>query len=340
MSDAGAPEQAVGRPRTTDLVLEGGGVKGVALVGAATALDEAGWRFARVAGSSAGAVVGAVVAAMQHAGEPMSRVDEIMRTIDYRRLRDRRPVARALGWLPRVADAWGALLHLGAYRGRYLEQWVEGVLADLGVRTFGDLALDDPDGSLGPDRSFRLVVTASDLSRQRLLYLPWDLPDQGLDPASFPGARAGRASSAIPFAFEPVRLRGRHGVSTLVDGSVLSTYPIDAFDRTDGRPPRWPTVGVRLSSPADERAPAVPVGGPVSLLWNLVHTTIDSTQVRHVSDPFDVERSIFARPRGVATMDFDITAAQQDRLFAAGLEAGRRWVARHPDGPPLVRAAG
>ena len=41
-----------------DLVLEGGGVKGIALVGATLPLVEAGYRFPRVAGSSAGAIVG------------------------------------------------------------------------------------------------------------------------------------------------------------------------------------------------------------------------------------------------------------------------------------------
>jgi len=38
-----------------DLVLEGGGVKGIALVGAIEILEEAGYTFNRVAGTSAGA---------------------------------------------------------------------------------------------------------------------------------------------------------------------------------------------------------------------------------------------------------------------------------------------
>ena len=130
--------------RTADLVLEGGGVKGIALVGAATALDEAGWRFARVAGSSAGALVGAIIAAMQQAGEPMTRVDEIMRTLDYRKMLDRRAVAKALRWWPLAANRWGIMFHLGMYRGHYMTQWARGVLGDLGVRTFADFAFDDP----------------------------------------------------------------------------------------------------------------------------------------------------------------------------------------------------
>src|SRR5215212_1549771 len=65
----------VGRPRyrrcrmtsaaTTpaDLILSGGGVKGVGLVGAVAALIDAGYRPQRVSGTSAGSILGAVVAA-------------------------------------------------------------------------------------------------------------------------------------------------------------------------------------------------------------------------------------------------------------------------------------
>ena len=67
-----------------DLVLEGGGVKGIALVGAIEILDEAGYTFNRVAGTSAGAVVGALVAA----GMPSSDLVALMRAVDYRRFQD------------------------------------------------------------------------------------------------------------------------------------------------------------------------------------------------------------------------------------------------------------
>ena len=57
-----------------DLVLEGGGVKGIALVGAISVLRERGYEFRRVAGISAGAIVGSLVAA--NAG---AELEEIMR---------------------------------------------------------------------------------------------------------------------------------------------------------------------------------------------------------------------------------------------------------------------
>lgn len=315
-------------PRYADLVLEGGGVKGIALVGAATALSEHGYRFPRIVGSSAGALVGSIIAAMQQAGEPMSRAEEIMRSLDYTRMLDRAGVARAFGWWPQAANALGIWTRLGMHEGRYLTTWLTGVLADLGVRTFGDLVFDDPDSALPYERSYRLIATASDVSRQRVLYLPWDLATYGYDPDRFSVARAVRASAAIPFWFEPVRLRSDFGKSTLVDGSLLRAYPVDVFDRDDGAARRWPTIGVRLSSPSSERAPARPVTGPVSMVASLIYTTVDSTQVRHIGDPVDVDRSIFAKTTGVRWTDFALTPAQQEALYAAGYEAAQRWLAR------------
>src|ERR1022692_848498 len=68
-----------------DLVLEGGGVKGLGLVGATLALAEAGYQFRRVAGASAGAIVATLIAALNAAQHPISELQEILSTIDYRK---------------------------------------------------------------------------------------------------------------------------------------------------------------------------------------------------------------------------------------------------------------
>lgn len=320
--------------RKADLVFEGGGVKGIALVGTALALADNGYSFARIAGSSAGAIVGAIIAAMEKSGEPLSRANDVMRTLDYTRMLDRRGASKAFRWWPTAANALGILFNKGMHPGGYLQDWTRGVLADLGVRNFGDLRFHDPGSAFTANKSYRLVVTASDLSRQRLMYLPWDLAAYGLHADKFSVARAVRASSAIPFMFEPVRLRSKFGTSTLLDGSILRSYPIEIFDRHDGKPSRWPTIGIRLSSPAGDRTPAKPVTGPVSLISSLIYTTVDSTQIRHVSDPLDVERSIFAKPRGVRWTDFDLTPRQRESLYEAGYAAGLKWIKKHPGGAP------
>jgi hypothetical protein len=68
--DPANPEQ--GKQLRADLALEGGGVKGIGLVGAVLVLDEAGYSIARVAGTSAGAITACLVASISKAGKPMT----------------------------------------------------------------------------------------------------------------------------------------------------------------------------------------------------------------------------------------------------------------------------
>lgn len=314
--------------QVTDLVLEGGGVKGIALVGAVEPLTAAGYRFARIAGTSAGAIVGAVLAAMQRRGEPMSRLEEITRTLDYTRFRDRSFPSRQLGPLGFLADGFSVLFRDGVFEGRYLADWLAGVLRDLGVERFGDLRNDDPgdDGTI--HHRYSLVVTASDLSRRRLAQLPWDYVEYGLDPDDQRVADAVRASASIPYFFEPVLLSGPRGTSTLVDGGLLSNYPIGIFDRMDENPPRWPTIGIRLDAlHRGPTGPVRPVHGPVAMGLALVETAIEACQAEHVLEPCNVARTVYVDTGAVGPVDFDVDDRQRDELLNAGRTAATRFLA-------------
>ena len=310
--------------RQADLVLEGGGVKGIGLVGAVTALADAGYAFPRVAGSSAGAVVASLVAALQVAGEPLDRLEEVVRTVDLRRLRD----PGGLGRLPVVGRALSLLVHDGLYEGRYLEEFLTRTLGELGVRTFADLAVTEADAlaeGQPAGRRSRLVVTVSDLSRSRLARLPWDLP--GYDLADLSVARAVRASAAIPFVFRPVRVRTPTGEATWVDGGLLSNFPVGLFDRADTAEPRWPTFGVRLTTPP--RTPPVTreVDGPVELGLAALDTVLTDQGNDYRDDPCTVSRTVFVPTSGVSIVDFDLDAATRQRLHAAGREAAQEFLA-------------
>jgi len=307
-----------------DLVLEGGGVKGLGLVGAVTALHEAGYAFPRVAGSSAGAIVASLVAALQAAGEPVDRLDEIVRAVDLRRL----PDLGGLGRVPVVGRALALLVHDGMHEGRYLEDFLTGALGELGVRTFGDLVVPDDDPAaegLPPGRRSRLVVTVSDLSRSRLARLPWDLPDYGADELSV--ARAVRASAAIPFFFRPVRRPTPTGTATWVDGALLSNFPVELFDRSDSADPRWPTFGVRLTT----RPPTPPVTrrveGPLAIGFAALDTLLTDQGSAYLDDRCTVERTVFVPTDGVSIVDFDIDEATSERLRVAGESAAREFLA-------------
>ncbi len=295
-----------------DLVCEGGGVRGIGLVGAVDALDAAGYRFPRVAGTSAGAIVASLVAALQVAGEPLTRLSEIMRSIDYSKFLDR----SLIGHVPLIGGVLSLLTSDGVYQGTYLEQLLTGLLADLGVRTFADLRTGDE-----PEQfAWSLVVTASDLSRHRLVRIPWDLDSYGIDPDDFSVARAVHASSAIPFVFEPVRVAG----ATWVDGALLSNFPVGLFDRSDGGP-EWPTFGIRLSS-RPGIPPTHPVHGPVSLGIAAIETLVSNQDNAYIDDPCTVRRTIFVPADAISPIDFDITAEQREALYRRGLQAGQEFL--------------
>jgi NTE family protein len=312
--------------KRADLVLEGAGVKGIGLVGAVSTLAEAGYHFPRVAGTSAGAVVGAYVVALQHAGESLSRLEDIARSLNYTKMRDRGVLGRAAGPLARVVDGLSLAFDGGVFEGDYLRAWVAGSLADLGVRTFGDLRVADEDSSLPLEQRYSLVVMASDVSGKRLVRWPWDYRLYGLDPDEQSVADAVRASASIPFFFEPVTLRSRDEsgntvVSTMVDGSVLSNFPIAMFDRADARTPRWPTFGVRLSMRPEGRVSTHQVRGTVSLALSLVETMLEACDAQHIHDPCVQARSVFVDTSGVSPVDFGISEEQQEQLLTAGREA-------------------
>src|SRR5262245_18622681 len=98
--------------RSCDIVMEGGGVKGLALVGALTGLDQAGYTFRRVAGTSAGAIVGAVVAA----GMPITELKKLLASFDYRKFRDE----GLLDQFGLLGKTLSLLLEKGVYEGDYL----------------------------------------------------------------------------------------------------------------------------------------------------------------------------------------------------------------------------
>src|SRR5579875_1378008 len=124
----------VTKAKKADLVLEGGGVKGIGLVGAIHVLHEHGYSFPRIAGTSAGAIVGTLTAAYQAAGRPLSEIADIMRELDYRAFRD----GVLLDRLGPPGKAVELMLTQGIYKGEFLVEWLTEKLVPTGVRTWGD----------------------------------------------------------------------------------------------------------------------------------------------------------------------------------------------------------
>ena len=318
----------VGRASTdgekkADLVLEGGGVKGIGLLGAVLTLADAGYSFPRVAGTSAGAIVAALVAAYQTAGLDLHDLEEVMRRVDYTRFEDGPLLEKLTGPLGEGADL---LLHEGMHSGDYLEEWLGPELEKAGVTTFEQLRIHDPGSSLQPYQSYSLVVHVSDLTRGVLVRLPWDYGQYAAKADEQRVVDAVRASMSIPFYFRPVQMHTDRGTATWVDGGLLSNFPITAFDRTDGQQGRWPTWGVKLSGvPKD--APDRPVRTALGMATKCLETLTGDWNRYRLDDEGVNRRTIYVNTDGVSATDFSLSSATRERLYESGQEAARAFIA-------------
>jgi NTE family protein len=311
-----------------DLVLEGGGVKGSSLVGAVTALAEHTdpYTFRRVAGTSAGAIVAALLAS----GMSVSQVKTVMDGLDFGRFEDE---SGFLAHLPGLGEAAGLLLHEGLFSGGFLHDWISETLAAQGVYTWADLKEDDPGSALPPAHRYRLVVIVSDVSRGLMLRLPWDYDTLlGLDPDKVSVADAIRASASIPFFFRPWKMPASTSVTghdhiVCADGGLLSNFPMAIFDRHDGQPSRWPTLGVKLSGQTSIRTEDwAPDNSNLQLAKSLLSTMVGAHDRSYVNDPQAVSRTIFVDTSNYRATDFHLTPEDKDAMFTTGRASGQKFL--------------
>ena len=306
-----------------DLVFEGGGVKGIGLAGAYSALCERGVKPKRVAGTSAGAITAALVAA----GYSASELDEILLEVPFKSFKDTAWEDR----VPIVGHPLSVLLQRGIYEGGFFREWMRTLLAAKGVRTFGQLA--DPEAT-EPKDQYRLKVIVSDVTHRRLLVLPDDAAVLGVEPDDLEVAYAVRMSMSIPIFFEPVMHRNpRTGADHLiVDGGMLSNFPVWLFDADKGEPPRWPTFGMLLV----EGDPKVPVahrieGRESGSIIDYVKALASTMMEAH--DRLYLEKATFVRTipiptLGVSTTEFDITPARVRAIYESGRKAAFEFLDR------------
>ncbi len=324
--------------RGADLVLEGGGVKGIALAGAVVRLSEQGYVFPRVAGTSAGAIVASLIAAYQSGGIPLSQLVDDMRELDYRSFEQQSGIEKDLGLM---GDAYTVLRYQGLYQTGFLHDWLSGKLAAAGVSTFGDLKItSDGDTSLAPQQRYRLVVHTTDLSRKALVRLPWDLPHYLLagraaapaeeQVAAIDGYRvvdAVRASMSIPYFFRPFIQKTPLGECTWVDGGMLQNFPITVFDRTDGRQNRWPTFGIKLSARLPPDTPDERVHGNLREALSIVSTALGEWN-QYLLDAEGVgNRTVYVDTSRFSSLDFGLSPADREEMYSRGRAAADAFLA-------------
>ncbi|HZH71107.1 MAG TPA: patatin-like phospholipase family protein [Mariniphaga sp.] len=222
-----------------DLVQEGGGVLGIALVGYTSILEAAGIRFFHLAGTSAGAINTLVLACMDSIDKEKSKkVLDILARQDLFEFVDGDPVlknivqkiiegtpfrkllTKMLWNLRKIKQA--LFVNLGLNPGKEFEKWLENVLenSELKIKTIDDL-LKGRDKAHFPkglkyritgesinDPAAHVYIIAADLTTQTKVLFPkmghlyWGTKTGEISPAKMV-----RASMSVPFFFVPFEIK-------------------------------------------------------------------------------------------------------------------------------------
>ncbi len=301
-----------------DAVLEGGGMRGIAHVGALCAAEARGYRWRHCAGTSAGALVAALLAA----GYTGAEMREILTQINFARFAQDQGLRGC--WSMQLARL---LCKGGLHTGDALEAFLRVHLAAKGKYTFGDLVCAGMEHE--PQHSFlryRLVVVASDITNGRVLRLPQDLVSYGQNPDELDIALAVRMSASIPLFYKPILCRDCAGYPyRVVDGGLLSNFPIGIFDSTGI--PAYPTLGFRLvENPPEPGYTARPrtQESLVQFGQDLLKTMLNAHDRLYLDDHAYV-RTIAIPVNGISGTRFDLSRAQIDQLYHNGEAAAERF---------------
>lgn len=218
-----------------DLVMEGGGVLGIALVGYTYVLEQAGIRFLGVGGTSAGSINALMIAALGTPAEEKSeKLVEVLANMPLKSFIDGDSDARdfssaVMERAPMMKLLWKAIQvvdnlqdDLGLNPGKAFMEWLTTELLKANVLSTDDLrrklasippsirirgGIRDHHPLAFEEKTGRLAMVAADVTTETKVELPrmaglyWAEPDK-INPACF-----ARASMSIPFFFHPYRVQ-------------------------------------------------------------------------------------------------------------------------------------
>jgi len=216
-----------------DLVQEGGGVLGIALIGYTYILEKAGIRFFDLAGASAGAINSMLIASIQDISKEKSTKilsalaeQNLFDFVDggkkikklVRRFTENKSVVGTIIW--NIFHLKNLIIkNMGLNPGNAFEAWISQKIGENGITTLSDLKkrmADLPElfniADSAPVKAyytgFKVAVVATDATTKtkvefpRMAPLYWDPAKTDVNPASFV-----RASMSIPFFFEPFTVK-------------------------------------------------------------------------------------------------------------------------------------
>ncbi len=319
-----------------NLVLEGGGVKGIAYVGAMGVLDEKGILpdIVRVGGASAGAINAVLIGL----GYSVREMRNVLWELDFRNFLD---------------DSWGVVRdtkrlieEFGWYRGDFFRDWI------------GQVIRKKTGNENATFRDVDVWITEDIHPFKHMYFMGTNLSTGYAEVFSHEHtprmaiADVVRLSMSIPLFFAAKRnFRG----DLFVDGGMLDNYPVKLFDRkkyveahsiereyyadhneelaSEGLDTKkgvaeyvfnQETLGFRLDSKTEigvfrdqAEPPRSQVGDFFEYISSLVRTLLNAQQSSHLHSD-DWHRTIYIDTLGVGTTDFGLTDTRKKELVKSG----------------------
>lgn len=297
--------------RPTNLVFQGGGVKGIAYAGALRVVENLDVLpgVENVAGTSAGAITATLVALRYEPKE----IEKMIFELQFTKLEDGGGLAGVFRLFRRY----------GFFKGDYFLNWMRGrVKHQTGSAhtTFRELE------EMGRFRHLRLFTTDVTTGEIQELSVR-TTPDLEV-------ALAARMSMSIPLFFASIehdafQRAGRGQRRVFVDGGVLFNYPITVFD---DRGINQQTLGFVLmdTRPASSRQPPPPIDGLLSYIRSLVEADLNVQVDELKLDRPNLVRTVVVNDLGVPTTDFQLCPSTKIALIESGARCTCRYFEKRP----------
>jgi len=288
-----------------NLVIEGGGTKGIAYCSAVEELEKMGIleNIKRYAGSSAGAITAALLAVGYDAAEAR----EIVANTNFGEFLDDK-----FGY---IRDAYKMLTDFGMCSGvifhKFMKNKIKAKTGDANY-TFSKLY---------KQHKIELVITGTDLTTMETKYYCRQ------NTPYMPIADAVRISMSIPYLFVPME----YHKSFLVDGGMIDNYPIHVFDgaypgdplaKTGQVPVNPRTLGLKILTPDENISYKLvdhdnKIDGIKSFTLSLVNTLMIANERRYVT-PQNWQRTAVIKVPNIPLTKFDLSPEEIQQLLTAG----------------------
>jgi NTE family protein len=271
------------------IIFSGGGVRGMAHIGALEELEKAGLLIH--VREWIGVSAGSILALMLSVGYSLRELGTFCREFDFTQVVD-------------LDDATGWLFKLGMDTGERLKRLIEALLKEKGFSvelTFSELAKSRP-----KNPTIRIYVTNLNSGRYKVF--------SHIHTPHYKVVDAVRASSAIPVYFQP--LIDNDSGNILVDGGVISNFPLQHMTEKE----QSETLGLNLCKKVEQKDDIE----MTDMLYRPI--LIGMREISKLENALFRNNCILIETRITNPLAFNLTPEEKAELVEEGRDAVRRYI--------------